>query len=67
MRERTGRGKWSSLVEIGGGFHLSVTQKKIKKETMNRALLIHRRQKGVRIAFNVSLFEEEEEEEESNL
>lgn len=34
---------------------------------MNRALLIHRRQKGVRIAFNVSLFEEEEEEEESNL
>ena len=55
MRERTGRGKWSSLVEIGGGFHLSVTQKKIKKETMNRALLIHRRQKGVRIAFNVSL------------
>lgn len=54
-------------MEIGGGFHLSVTQKKVKKETMNRALLIHRRQKGVRIAFNVSLFEEEEEEEESNL
>lgn len=62
--EGSGAASW----KLEEAFTFRLRKKKIKKETMNRPLLIHRRQKGVRIAFNVSLFEEEEkEEEESNL